>query len=459
MACWVAPFKFRLAQRVKDNHQFLTSAPVGRVIGTLALPTIVSMLVTSLYNLADTLFVGRLGTQATAAVGVVFTVMTLFQALGFFFGHGSGNYIAIQLGAGNRQEARHMVATGFCYGLIGALLLALATLLFASPICRWIGATPTILPQAEEYLRSVLWGGPFMVGTLLLNVQIRQQGNALLGMIGTVSGALLNLLLNPLFIFGLEMGIRGAGWATTLSQAASFFVLLYMTRRGGNIPVDLREVSLSPRYIRAILAGGTPSLTRQGLGSTATLLLNLAAAGFGDAAIAAMTIVSRLNFMIHSAVIGLGQGYQPLCGFCYGAGLYDRVKEGFRFCTRVGTLFLLLVSLFGAGLREEIIALFRDDPEVIRIGSEALGWQLITYPLGAFMLLSNMMMQALNFSLRANLLAAARRGLFFIPLLLWLPSRLGLLGLEISQPLADLFTFALSLPLLIYTFRQLKSRG
>lgn len=443
---------------MKDNYQFLTTAPVGRVIGTLALPTIVSMLVTSLYNLADTFFVGRLGTQATAAVGIVFTVMTLFQALGFFFGHGSGNYIAIQLGKGDRPEARRMVATGFLYALIGGVILSLTALLLAPALCRWMGATPTIQPLAEEYLRSVLWGGPFLVGTLVLNVQMRQQGNAALAMVGTISGAVVNLVLNPLFIFGFDMGIRGAGIATSLSQAIAFLILLAMTRKGGNIPVDLSHVNFSGRYWRLIFAGGTPSLTRQGLGSTATLLLNLVAAPFGDAAIAAMTIVSRLNFMIHSAVIGLGQGYQPLCGFSYGAGLYDRVKEGFRFCVWVGTLFLVVISVAGSLFREEIIALFRDDPEVIRIGSEALGWQLLTYPLGGFMLLSNMMMQVLNFSLRANLLAAARRGLFFIPLLLILPSQIGLQGVVISQPLADLLTFGLSLPLLHYTFRQLDQK-
>ncbi len=428
---------------------------MGRVIGTLALPTIVSMLVTSLYNMVDTFFVGRLGTEATAAVGVVFTFMTLFQALGFFFGHGSGNYIAISLGAGRREEASRMVATGFLYALFSSFLFSLFALVMATPLCRWMGATPTISPLAEEYLRTVAWGGPFMVGTLVLNVQMRQQGNAALAMVGTISGAFVNLLLNPLLIFVLGWGIRGAGVATAISQAVSFVILLRMTYHGGNIPLRLREVNFNRTYLKAIFAGGTPSLTRQGLGSTATLLLNLVSAPFGDAAIAAMTIVSRLNFMIHSAVIGLGQGYQPLCGFCYGAGLYERVKQGFYFCTKVGTLFLLLVSMLGSFFCEEIIALFRDDPEVIRIGSEALGWQLLTYPLGAFMLLSNMMMQALNFSIRANLLAAARRGLFFIPLLLLLPSRMGLFGVVVSQPLADLMTFVLSIPLLIITFREL----
>lgn len=443
---------------MKNRYAFLTAAPIPRVIGTMALPTILSMMVTSLYNVADTYFVSRINTQSTAAVGIVFTVMALFQAVGFLFGHGSGNFIAIRLGAGDRRDAEKMAVTSFVYALALALVMAVAGLLALRPLCLWLGCTPTIQPYAEQYLRSILWGTPFIVGAITLNVQIRQQGNAAYAMAGILSGAVLNILLDPLLIFTCGLGIRGAGLATAVSQAVSFAILLCMTARGGNLRLRLRNFRPEGRFIRGIFAGGTPSLTRQGLGSVATLLLNVSAAAYGDAAIAAMTIVTRITFLVYSAVIGLGQGYQPLCGFSYGARLYDRVIRGYWFCVAVGTLFLSAIALFGGLFAPQLIALFRDEAEVVRIGSEALRWQFATYPLGAVILLSNMVMQSMNKPIRANLLAAARRGLFFIPFLLVLPRRCGLWGVEICQPLADICAFGLSLPILLCTFRRLRAR-
>lgn len=441
-----------------DNrkHEFLTTAPIPRVIGTMAVPTIISMMVTSVYNIVDTYFVSRLNTQSTAAVGITFTVITIFQAIGFFFGHGSGNYMAIRLGADDEQEARTMATTGCIYALTASIILAVAGIFLLRPFCLLLGCTPTVLPYTEQYMRFILFSAPFIIGSLMLNVQIRQQGNAAYAMVGIMSGAVLNLLLDPLLIFTFDMGIRGAGIATLVSQIVSFCVLLLMTERGGNLPLRLCNFSFDRKYIRLILAGGTPSLTRQGLGSIATFLLNTSAAAYGDYAIAAMTIVTRITFLVYSVVTGLGQGYQPLCGFCYGAGRYGRVMKGYWFCVAAGTAFLTLIALAGGLFSTEIIALFRNDSDVVRIGSEALRSQLLTYPLGAIIMLSNMMMQAVNKPVRANLLAAARRGLFFIPFLLLLPRSCGLHGLVISQPLADVCTFAVSLPVLLITFRQFR---
>ncbi len=441
---------------MSNKHDFLITAPVPRVIGTMAVPTIISMMVTSVYNLADTYFVSQLSTQATAAVGIVFTIMTVFQAIGFLFGHGSGNYIAIRLGAGDEQEAGRMAVSGYTYALASTLLLTLAGLCFIKPLCLALGCTATILPYAIEYMRMILWGAPFIVGSLVLNIQIRQQGNAAYAMIGIMSGALLNMVLDPLFIFTFGMGIRGAGLATLVSQAVSFFILFAMTFKGGNLRLKTSNISFHPRYFRNILAGGTPSLTRQGLGSLSTLLLNTSAATFGDAAVAAMTIVTRITFLVYSVVIGLGQGYQPLCGFCYGAKLYPRVIRGFWFCVTIGTFFLSVIALVCGIFSTDIIALFRDDEEVVRIGAETLRWQLLTFPLGAISVLSNMMMQSINKPIRANVLAAARRGLFFIPFLFILPAYYGLQGLETAQPVADLCTFIVTIPILAYTFRKFR---
>lgn len=441
------------------KYRFLTAASIPRVIGTMAVPTILSMMVTSIYSLADTYFVSRLNTQSTAAVGISFTVITVFQAIGFFFGHGSGNYIAIRLGAGDEPEAKTMATTGFGYALATSLLFTIAGGFSLRPLCLLLGCTPTILPYAEQYMQCILYAAPFIVGSLMLNVQIRQQGNAAYAMVGIMSGAVLNMVLDPLLIFTFDMGIRGAGIATLVSQVVSFGILLYMTSRGGNLPLRLRHFSFERKYLRLILAGGTPSLTRQGLGSIATLLLNTSAAAYGDPAIAAMTIVTRITFLVYAAVTGLGQGYQPLCGFCYGAKLYSRVIKGYWFCVAVGTAFLTLIAIAGGVFSTEIIALFRDDADVVRIGSEALRYQLMTYPLGAIIMLSNMMMQSINKPVRANLLAATRRGLFFIPFLLLLPRTYGLQGVIVSQPLADVCAFAVSLPVLLFTFHRFKTEN
>lgn len=441
----------------KRKHKFLTTAPIPCVIGRMAVPTIVSMMVTSVYNIADTYFVSQLDTQSTAAVGITFTVITVFQAIGFFFGHGSGNYMAICLGAGDEQEARTMATTGYVYSMTVSVFLAVTGIFLLRPLCLLLGCTPTVLPYAEQYMQFILFSAPFIVGSLMLNVQIRQQGNAIYAMAGIMSGAMLNMALDPLLIFTFGMGIRGAGLATLISQAVSCCILLLMTSRGGNLSLRLGNFSFKRKYVRLMLEGGTPSLTRQGLGSVATLLLNAAAAAYGDSAIAAMTIVTRITFFVCSAVTGLGQGYQPLCGFCYGAHLHERVAKGFWFCVIVGTAFLTFVSVTGSLFCPQIIALFRNDADVVRIGSEILRWQFLTYPLCAVVMLGNMLMQSVNKPVRANLLAAARRGLFFIPFLLLLPRSYGLEGLVVCQPLADVCAFAVALPVLYGTFRQLKA--
>lgn len=441
-----------------NKHEFLTSAPIPRVIGTMAVPTIISMTVTSLYNIVDTYFVSQINTQATAAVGVVFTVMTLFQALGFLFGHGTGNYISISLGEGDRREAEKMAVTGFVYALGCAAVLAVGAFFVMRPLCTALGATPTILPYAEAYLTPILIGAPFSVGTFVMNVQLRQQGSAAYALVGMLSGAVLNIALDPLFIFTLGLGIRGASLATIISQAISLGILLWMTTRDDNVRLRLKNFSLERKYITGVFVGGTPSLTRQIFNSLSTLLLNVSAAVYGDAAIAAMTVVTRITFLVSSAVIGLGQGYQPLCGFCFGAKRYERLIKGYWFCVAVGTAFFTVVAVVGSIFCTEIITLFRDDADVVAIGSEALRWQMFTYPLAAATMLSNMAMQSIRKPVRATLLAAAQRGLFFIPLLLVLPRYFGLQGVEMSQPIADVCAFIVAIPVALYTFRRLGSR-
>lgn len=440
---------------MRNNYELLTHGSIPRVVGMMSVPTIISMLTSSLYSLADTFFVGQIDTQATAAVGIVFAVLSVFQAFAFFFGHGSGNYMSRMLGAKQRDEAVRMASTGFFTALLFGVVMAVTGLLLLTPLSRWLGSTETILPYTERYLGIILVGTPLNMGAMVLNNQMRFQGNARYAMVGIVTGTLLNVALDPLLIFVFDLGISGAALATVLGHLCSFLLLLYLSRKGENIRIHFRNFTPTLHMQKEIIAGGSPSLMRQGLGSIATLLLNIVAAGYGDAAVAAMSIVGRITFVVYSIIIGLGQGYQPLCGFSYGAGLYDRVKQGFWFCVKVGTAFLIVCTAIGFLFTEQIISVFRDDMDVIRIGSEALRYQLYTYPIGAFILLSNMMMQTINRPWQANLMASARRGLFFIPLIILLPIFFGLKGVEMCQAVSDVFTLLLAMPLVASVFRRM----
>lgn len=446
-----------MGRRHTDNYTFLTQAPAHRVILTMAVPTIITMLVTSLYNVADTFFVGQLDTQSTAAVGVVFPVMFFIQAFGFFFGHGSGNYISRELGARRHGNAETMASTGFVYSLVAGIVAMVVGLSMIKTLAVWLGSTPTILPYTESYMSIILLGSPFMTASLTINNQMRLQGNASYAMYGIISGAVLNVVLDPVFIFVFDMGVAGAAVATVTGQVVGFFVLLAMSRRGENIRLDIRRFSPRLAYLKEIVYGGSPSLSRQGLGCVAVMMLNVAASEYGDAAIAAMSIVSRITMFIMSVVLGLGQGFQPFCGFCYGAGLYGRLREGFAFIVKVGTAFLLVFFFAGFFFSSGAIGIFRDDPEVIRIGAAALCWQLATYPFNAFTMAGNMMLQTTRKPLRANILSAARQGLFFIPLIVILPYFFGLKGIIVCQSCSDVLSFCIAIPIVIGAFREMDS--
>lgn len=442
--------------RNRDNFTFLTSAPVHKVVLTMAVPTIISMLVTSIYNIVTTFYVGRIDTQATAAVGIAFSVMAIIQATGFTFGQGSGNYISRELGAKRHDNAKRMASTGFFLAVGTGILIGAAGLVFIHPISLLLGSTATILPYTERYLAFVFMGAPFMTGALCLNNQMRFQGNASRAMYGILTGACVNVVLAPVLIFGLDMGIVGAGASTLTGQVCGMAVLLVMSRTRQNIRVSLRHFTPTAAMLREIFAGGTPSLTRQGMASLSVAMLNVAAGAFGDAAIAAMSIVNRITFVIFAALIGLGQGYQPLCGFCFGAGLYERVRRGYWFIIRVGSGFMLICAVMGFAFSEQLIDVFRRDPAVVAVGTVALRWQMMTLPLGAVVMYTNMMMQTIRKPWQANLLSSSRNGLFFIPLIIILPRCFGLSGVEMCQAWADMLSFAIAVPIAASGLRSLK---
>lgn len=441
---------------MSDKYTFLTQAPVHRVIGAMAIPTIISMLLTSMYNLVDTFFVGKINTQSTAAVGVVFSVMFFIQAFSFFFGNGSGNYISRQLGAQNTKDAEVMASTGLFYTLVFSLIVMLLGWFFLEPISILLGSTPTILPYTRQYLGISLLGTPFIMGTFCINNQMRFQGFTKYSVYGAISGSIINCLLDPVFIFGFSMGVSGAAVASVIGQICGFVILLIMSQKEGVIHYTHRRISFEGRFVKEIIAGGTPSISRQGLASVSTIALNSVAGNYGDAAIAAMSIVTRISMFIFSVIVGLGQGFQPMCGFCYGAKLYDRVKEGFWFSTKIGTLFLLFWSVVLIIFSSEVVSLFRDDPDVIAIGIPALRYQMIIFPACSFMMMANMMMQTCRKTIRANILAASRQGLFFIPLIFVLPYFYGLFGVEICQAVSDIISLIVTIPIVWSAFKEMR---
>ncbi len=445
------------AMEQEEKRIYMTTAPVPRLIVTLAVPTIISMLISSFYNMADTFFVGKIDTQATGAVGVSFSIMAIIQALGFLFGHGSGNYVSRRLGSGDVEDAAVMASTGFFMSVLCGFVVMAVGLVFLNPLALLLGSTKTILPYTVKYLRIILLGAPFMTGAFTLNNQLRFQGNASYAMVGIVVGAVLNIALDPLFIFTFRMGISGAALATSLSQAVSFFVLLICCRLSKGVQLKLSSVRPSFYYLFEIFKGGFPSLCRQGLACVATILLNRASRIYGDAAIAGMSIVTRIVMFINSALIGFGQGFQPVCGFNYGAKLYKRVTDGMWFCVKYGTLFLVIVSAAAWIFAPEITAVFRKgDPDVIKTASSALRYQMALFPLNAWTITCNMMMQAIGKPVRASIVAAARQGLFFIPLILVLPYIAGFDGIMMCQMIADGLSFLLAVPLGISVISEMK---
>lgn len=430
----------------EEKYRQMIETPVNRLIPRLAVPTIISMLVTSIYNMADTFFVSQISTSASGAVGVMFSAMSMIQAIGFTLGMGSGNHISRSLGNRDEERAGVFAATAFyTAAIIGTAILVFGTL-FSQQLVFFLGATQTIAPYAQDYARYILIGAPFMMTSFVMNNILRSQGNAVFAMVGITVGGILNMILDPLLIFGLNMGISGAAIATMVSQMISFAILLYQCNaRPDCIKIQLSKFRPSGKVYGQILHAGLPSFCRQGLASAAAVILNFAAGPYGDAAIAAMSIVTRFMMFINSSLIGFGQGFQPVCGFNFGAERYDRVLEAFWFCVKVAVIMLTVFGVVSFGISRPIITAFRrEDLQVIEIGTLALRLQLLTMPFQAWVIMVNMLTQSIGYGFRASLVAMGRQGLFLIPALLILPKMFGILGLQMAQPIADMMTFVLA---------------
>lgn len=444
----------------EKQYRLMTETPVKSLIMKLAIPTVITMLVSSIYNMADTFFVSQLGKSASGAVGVVFSMMAVIQAIGFTLGQGAANVISRLLGVKNYDEANNFASTSFFTAVVVGVIFAIVGIIIIEPLMVLLGATPTVLPFAKTYAFYILLGAPVMICSFVMNNILRSEGKSLFAMIGISTGGIINMFLDPLFIFTFKMGIAGAAIATLLSQIISFAILLsvFVTKRSVT-RFNLKYIKNFFGTIKETVLTGIPAFCRQGLASLSTIILNNQAAFFGgDAALSAMGIVSKIYMALFSVGIGIAQGYQPVCGFSYGAKLWKRLRESFLFTYTVttGTMIVFAIcTYFGAPY---IMPAFIDDPDVIEIGARALRFQSFAIALLPINVMTNMTYQSTGQKLKAVLLACCRNGICLVPAVLILPSIVGLTGVEMSQAAADLMSGLIALPFMFMILKDLKRK-
>ncbi len=433
----------------------MLTEPIGKLLFKKAAPTVLIQLITVIYNTADTYFVAKIDTGASAAVGVVFSLMAIIQATGGSIGMGATSLISPMLGQKRVDDASTVGTSAALMSVIAGALIGALGLVFLRPLVSLIGARGEVIPYAEDYARFILIGAPFMTTAFVLNSVLRSEGQAVYSMIAMISGGILNLFIDPLLIFGFGMGIAGAALATMISQMTSFFIMAIIFLRDRSI------VRLRPKYIGKkpsvylhIVRMGVPTLFRQGMASLSSALLNIMAAPYGAAAVAAISIANKIYMLVRHIVLGVGQGFQPIAGYCFGAKRYSRVKKVFWVATGAATVICLSIALAVYFFREPIMVWFRDDPAVVEAGSAMLRFLCVTIPLLGFSTYVNQLYQSLGFAVGATFLASCRQGIFFVPLVFLLPAAFGLTGIEAVQAAADLLTFVISIPFLFFFFRK-----
>ncbi len=450
-------FAAKAAMTEEQKYREMTEKPVGPLILSMAWPSILSNLVTVVYNLADTYFVGHLGTSASGAIGIAFVAMTAIQAVGFYFGQGTGNAISRHLGAKDHEAACVMASTGIVCTFSAGILIALLGNIFLEPICLLAGATPTILPYAKTFIGIILCGAPWMCSSLMLNMQLRFEGESLFSMLAIMTGAILNTVLSPILIFVAGLGIAGSALANIICQFISFSLLVFEMQHIGLTPLHRRYVRFSGALVREINRGGVPSFVRQCMLGVATTLLNNAAAPFGDAAVAAMAVVQRITSVGNYVQIGIGQGYQPVLGYNIGARHFDRVRKGYFFSLKAASISVLAIGVVTCIFAPQLIAFFRDDPEVVAVGTLTLRLSSFSIVLTGASMITNFMLQTSGHMWGATIVGACRLGLVLGPVVVILSHALGLLGLQIAQPVSDVITALVTIPMAVGCLNDFKA--
>lgn len=432
----------------EERRRAILNDPILPLLVKTSIPTIIGMLVMVIYNLTDTFFVGILNNKSmTAAIGIVFSFMSFIQAIGFWFGYGSGNIMSKRIGQGNEYEAEKISSIGILFALGFGILIAFISWIFISPLARFIGgsASESLMRFTVDYMRVIVLSIPFALYSMTLYNQLRLCGNVKDGMRGLLSGMLVNMALDPILMFGLGLGFIGAGYATLIGQIVGTILLTRLSRKNGNIGVDLKKVRINKERVYHIFAGGMPNFLRQSITSIALILLNISAARYGDGLLAALTISSRILALAYLIMIGWGQGFQPICAMNYGASQYDRVKTAFKLAVLGATAFLIL-SAFGLHIfAKELIMTMTKDSQVIAYTRKLLNLQCLTLPLLGYFALSSMLMQNIGQYFWSSIISISRQGIFYIPLLYILTGAFGQVGIYLLQPMADLMSFILAI--------------
>lgn len=446
--------KVVILTNAEQHYQKMTETPVSRLILNLGIPTTISMLITNIYNMADTYFVGTIGESAQAATGVLFTVQAILQGIAFMLGHGSGTFIARSLADKDTTAATKYISTAFFTGGGFGLLIAVLGLSFLEPLVRFLGSTQTIAPHAMAYGRWILLAAPFIICSLILNNGLRYEGKAFYAMFGLTAGGLLNILGDYILVMKLDLGVYGAGLATAASQVVSFSILLFMYLKMAQSTIRITAVSRVGKDYRDIVRVGFPSLIRQGLTSVTTGVLNNVTKPFGDAAIAAMSVVNRYSNFLMCVGLGIGQGFQPVASFNYQAKKYNRVKQGLLFTTVFGLAFVGTMSTFSFLFAEPVITVFQKHPQVIEIGAQALRFAAVGMLFMSLSIPVNMLYQSIQKPAISSMLSLIRSGAVTIPMLLLGVPLLGLTGIQIAQPTADVLAGLISLPFILHYLRS-----
>ena len=461
--------------KTEQQYKRMTETPIPRLITLLAIPTMISMLITNIYNVVDTAFVGTLGTSASGAVGVVFGFMAIIQAFGFLFGQGGGSIISRMLGDRQPEKASETASTAFFCSLFMGLVITVFGFFTLDSLVRWLGSTETIAPFAKTYIGYILFASPFMTTSFTMNNILRYEGKASLGMVGLLVGSILNIGGDYFFMMILNMGIAGAGLSTCIGQIISWCILLSMFLKGRTTSrISIRHflnkrqdkgikgfntekliICINTVLLREIVLTGIPSLLRQILNSFTTILLNVLSSGYGDEVVAAMSIVNRIVFFVFSMALGVGQGFQPVCSFNYGARKFDRVRKAIWFTAALGMIFILAAIAATLQFPDEIIRIFRDDPAVVKVAHRALVLQMLLLPTLPISVVTEMTYQCTGKKGGAALLSSLRSGFIFMPVLYILAHTRGVAGIQEAQPVAYGLSFFVSLLFLVMYMKKL----
>lgn len=445
--------------KTESQYQKMTETPIPKLVTVLAVPTILSMLITSLYNLVDTYFVAKLGTAASGAIGIVFSVMAMIQAIGFTVGMGAGSAISRLLGKKKDEEAEKVASSALAVSILAGIVFTGIALLFLEKLMLLLGASETILPYALDYARIILYAAPVMMASFVLNNLLRAEAKTKYSMVGIGVGGVVNVALDPLFIFWFDMGIKGAALATALGQAVGFLVLLsFYLMKKTIIRFSFKNIARETSIYKVFLLNGMPSFFRQGLASVAAVALNRVAAAQGDEVVAAMSIVGKIFMVVFCALIGFGQGFQPVAGYNYGAKKKERVKLACRFTLITGSIGMVVMGAFVFFLAPWLMEQFgTGDETVAEIGIMALRLQSLAMPFMPLGIVCNMVFQAVGQSVLSTFLAACRQGVFFLPGIFLFPKFFGIMGIELAQPIADAATFLICVPFYFRFFKKISS--